>query len=161
MTFSHSIMRWFESNHEGRDFKTVSGRRQQPCGDDILPPDAGWLADWSLALLGSVRDALGEGSEAGEQRVALVLLSLPELGIGGVKPVQDAQHTKTLVESATRKEFKTKMTKCVQEPEPADHCNRLPLTPLHFRGPSEIKERCVFALLENSSGSFVMLFRGI
>lgn len=70
----------------------------------LLPPDDGWLADGSLALLGRVRDALGEGSEAGEQRVALVLLGLPELGISGVEPVQDAQHSETLVEPATRRE---------------------------------------------------------
>lgn len=68
----------------------------------LLPHDPGWLAGSSLALLGSIGDALREGSEAGEQRVALVLLSLPELGIGGVEPVQDAQHTETLIEPATR-----------------------------------------------------------
>lgn len=37
--------------------------------------------------------------------MALVLLGLPELGIGAVESVQDAQHTETLVEPATRKEL--------------------------------------------------------
>lgn len=64
------------------------------------------MAGLSQALLGNVGNTFGEGSEAGEQRVALVLLGLPELGIGAVESVQDAQHTETLVEPATRKQLR-------------------------------------------------------
>lgn len=65
------------------------------------------MAGTSQALLGNVGDAFVEGGETGEQRVALVLLGLPELGIGAVQPVQDAQHTVALVEPATRKDLKS------------------------------------------------------
>lgn len=63
------------------------------------------MAGFSPAFLENVGDAFGEGSEAGEQRVALVLLGLPELGIGAMEPVQDTQHSETLVEPATRQEL--------------------------------------------------------
>lgn len=58
----------------------------------------------SLALLGRVGDALVQRGEAGEQRVALVLLGLPEFGVGAVEPIQHAEDPKTLVEPGTTKE---------------------------------------------------------
>lgn len=57
----------------------------------------------SLALLGCVRDALVQRSEAGEQRVPLVLLGLPEFGVGAVEPVQHAENPETLVEPGRRR----------------------------------------------------------
>lgn len=85
----------------GGDPATISGE----LSGQLWPSDPGLLAGLSQALLGNVGNTFSEGSEAGEQRVALVLLGLPELGIGAVESVQDAQHTETLVEPATRKEL--------------------------------------------------------
>lgn len=52
----------------------------------------------SLALLGCVRDALGERCETSEQDVAFILLGLPEFGVSAVEPVQNAKDPVTLVE---------------------------------------------------------------
>lgn len=52
----------------------------------------------SLALLGRVGDALVERREISEQDVPFVLLGLPELGVGAVEPIENAEDAETLVE---------------------------------------------------------------
>lgn len=61
----------------------------------------------SKALLGCVGDAFVQRCEAGEQGVALVLLGLPEFGVGAVEPIQHAKHPETLVEPGNTKDVRT------------------------------------------------------
>lgn len=51
-----------------------------------------------MALLGRVGYALVHWGETGEQRVAFVLLGLPEFSVGAVEPIQHSEDPETLVE---------------------------------------------------------------
>lgn len=85
-----------------------SCRSYQRRGQRLRLPQWPGPAEWggrrsSPALLGGFGDAVGERGQAGEQGVPLVLLRLPEPGVGAVQPVQNAEHAEALVEPGTRR----------------------------------------------------------
>ena len=55
---------------------------------------------------------LAQRGEAGEEGVALVLLGTPELGVGAVEPVEDAEDPETLVEPGDRKKITESAANC-------------------------------------------------
>lgn len=79
----------------------------------------------SLALLGRVGDALVQRGEAGEQGVALILLGLPEFGVGAVEPIQHTEDPETLVEPGTRKNVWVQLFQIIYKQESNSQAKRI------------------------------------